>query len=194
VAVLDFTNGTPIEPARYDVLRRVLATTLAGALTQTGRAQVMERNRLSALIAEQDLLKTGRVDDATAARVGKLLGVQYLLVGAYLVQPNGEMMVSSRLVDVSTGTVSAGPEIVGNTRSATQLMGRLANGLKTQLRWPADTGKVTKVASRDAPELSAAIDALARACDAKDTAAVATHRATITARAPGHPALFAPCF
>ena len=119
VAVLDFSNGTLMDAERVEPLRRALGTTLAGALARSGQVQVVERNRLRELLAEQDLASTGRVDDATAARVGKLLGVDYLFLGAFLVQPNGEMMVSTRLVHVATAAVTAGPEIVGDVKSAT---------------------------------------------------------------------------
>lgn len=195
IAVMDFTNGSPVNPEKVEPLRRALGTTLAGALVRAGRVQVIERNRLSALMAEQDLAKTGRIDDATAARVGRLLGVNYLFLGAFIVQPNGEMMVSTRLVDVATTTVTAGPDMVGDTRSATKLIGRLAASLVKQLQLPPDTGGGSRQASvRDSPELSAAIDALARSCDIRDSSAVAANRAAIAKRAPAHPALGAPCY
>lgn len=193
IAVLDFSNGTPVAPEKMEPLRRALGTTLAGALASSGRVGVIERNRLSALMAEQDLTRTGRVDDATAARVGKLLGVNYLFLGAFIVQPNGEMMVSTRLVDVATGTVTAGPEVVGDTRSATKLMDRLADAISKQLRLPADTAPGKRGNVRDSPELSDAIDNLAKACDARDSAKVVTSRAIVEKRAPGHVALRAPC-
>ncbi|MEO7520789.1 MAG: CsgG/HfaB family protein [Gemmatimonas sp.] len=194
VAVLDFSNGTPVNPEAMEPLRRALGTTLAGALARSGRVGVIERNRLSALMAEQDLARTGRVDDATAARVGKLLGVSYLFVGAFIVQPNGEMLVSTRLVDVATGTVTAGPEVLGDTRSATKLMDRLASAISKQLKLPADTTRAKPGNVRDSPELSAAIDALAQACDARHSVRVSASRAAVEKRAPGHPALAAPCY
>ena len=195
IAVLDFSNGTPDHPERVEPLRRALGATLAGAIARSGRVRVIERNRLSALLAEQDLARTGRIDDATAARVGKLLGVDVLFLGAFIVQPNGEMMVSTRLVDVATAIVTAGPEMVGDTKSATKLIDRLAESLTKQLRLPRDTTRsATRSNVRDTPELSAAIDALARACDRRDTVNVKTSRAMIEQRAPGHPALVAPCY
>lgn len=194
VAVLDFSNGTPDHPERVEPLRRALGATLAGAIARSGRVRVIERNRLSALLAEQDLSRTGRIDDATAARVGKLLGVDVLFLGAFIVQPNGEMMVSTRLVDVATAVVTAGPEMVGDTKSATKLIDRLAETLTKQLRIPRDSARSgTRSNVRDTPELSVAIDALARACDRRDTVSVKTARASIEQRAPGHPALLAPC-
>ncbi len=193
IAVLDFTNGTPMNPEKVEPLRRALGTTLAGSLARAGRVQVIERHRLTELLDEQDLATSGRIDDATAARVGRLLGVSYLFLGAFIVQPNGQMMVSTRLVDVATSTVTAGPEMVGDTRSATKLIGRLATSLVKQLKLPPDTGGAGS-AVKDSPELSGAIDALARACDKRDSTGVSTNRAAIVTRAPGHPALSAPCY
>lgn len=195
IAVLDFSNGTPVGAARVEPLRRALGATLAGALVRSGRVRVIERSRLSALLAEQDLARSGRIEDATAARLGKLLGVDFLFLGAFIVQPNGEMMVSTRLVDVATAIVTAGPEVVGDTRSATKLISRLADQISKQLRLPPDSLRgPARAGVRDSPALSGAIDSLARACDQHDAERVAASRASIEKRAPGHPALVAPCY
>jgi TolB-like protein len=191
VAVLDFSNGTLVDAARVEPLRRALGATLAGALARSGRVQVIERNRLHELLAEQDLAKTGRLDDATAARVGKLLGVEYLFAGAFMVQPNREMLVSTRLVNVATGTVTAGPEMVGDLRSATKLMTQLSAAIGKSLALPPDTTRDAAV--KDSPELTAALDELAQACEGKDTARITAAREAVQKRAPGHPALSAPC-
>ncbi|MGI5819417.1 MAG: CsgG/HfaB family protein [Armatimonadota bacterium] len=44
--------------------------------------RVVERDRLFEVLAEQDLGRDGRVDPATAARVGRILGADLLLMGA----------------------------------------------------------------------------------------------------------------
>lgn len=197
IAVLDFSNGTPIDPATVEPLRRVLGTTLAGSLARSGRAHVVERHRLAALLAEQDLAASGRIDDASAARIGKLLGVDHLLAGAYLAQPNGELLVSTRLVDVTTGLVRAGPEMTGDLKGVTKLMTKLSDAVVSQWKLPAPTGddgrRPAPGNARDSKELSAAIDALGRACDRKDANATASARAAVERAAPGHPALLAPC-
>lgn len=51
-------------------------------LVKTGQFRVVERERLDALIAEQDLSLSGDVDSNTAVQAGKLLGVKYFLTGA----------------------------------------------------------------------------------------------------------------
>jgi hypothetical protein len=123
-----------------------------------------------------------------------LLGVDYLFMGAFIVQPNREILVSTRLVHVAKGTVTAGPEVVGDTRNATKLISQLVAALAKQVQLGADTTSGAKGAVRDSPELTASLDALARACDSHDSARVATERAAVEKRAPGHPALAAPCF
>ena len=211
LAVLDFSNGTPIDAARVEPLRRALGSTLAGAIALSGRATVIERNRLAALLAEQDLARTARIEDGSAARIGKLLGVDYLLLGSYIVQPNGDMLVSTRLVNVATSMVSAGPEATGSIRTATKVINGLAAAVAQRLALPApsraadgrggvheaarnEKGNSNRASEKDSPELSATIDALARACDVHDVAAATAARAAVVRRAPQHPALAAPCF
>lgn len=191
IAVLDFTNGTIVNAQDAEVLRRVLGMTLAGALGKSGQFDVVERQQLAAVLQEQELSASGRIDEATAARAGKILGAQFMLLGTFMVQPNREMQITTRVVEVSTGVVSFAPEVIGDSRGVTGLMNRLAQevakGLKVNFTLaPSDN-------SRLRPEMMRLIDALARACDQQDSTAVVAVRRDIEAAAPGHPALSAPC-
>jgi curli biogenesis system outer membrane secretion channel CsgG len=47
----------------------------------TGRIRLMERERLDRIVAEQKLGASGMVDETTAASLGKLLGVRYMITG-----------------------------------------------------------------------------------------------------------------
>jgi len=58
-----------------------MADMLTTELQQTGRFIVVERKELNSVLTEQDLGASGRVSKATAAKVGQLLGAQYLVVG-----------------------------------------------------------------------------------------------------------------
>ena len=51
-------------------------------LVKSGKFRVVEREQLQALMQEKNLTLSGDLDPATAVRVGKLLGVNYLLTGA----------------------------------------------------------------------------------------------------------------
>jgi len=50
-------------------------------LVNTGKFTVIERSELQKVLDEQELGKKGVLDPATAARVGKVLGVQLFILG-----------------------------------------------------------------------------------------------------------------
>src|SRR5436189_6148550 len=51
-------------------------------LVKSGKFRVMEREQLEALMQEKNLTLSGDVDPKTAIKLGKLIGVNYLLTGA----------------------------------------------------------------------------------------------------------------
>src|SRR5438128_658531 len=51
-------------------------------LVKSGKFRVVEREQLEALMKEKGLSLSGDVDPSTAVKVGKLLGVNYLLTGS----------------------------------------------------------------------------------------------------------------
>ncbi len=66
----------------YANLGRAAADNLASQLVKTGRYRVIERQQLDKVLGEQDLGDSKRVDPSTAARMGKVLGVQLVIVGS----------------------------------------------------------------------------------------------------------------
>lgn len=66
----------------YSNLAKAAAADLATQLFKTGRFRVIERQRLDAILQEQNLGESGRIDPSTAARIGKILGVQLVVIGA----------------------------------------------------------------------------------------------------------------
>jgi len=58
-----------------------IGETIITELVNTGKFTVVERTQLQKVLDEQQLGKEGVLDPATAARVGKILGVQLMLLG-----------------------------------------------------------------------------------------------------------------
>src|SRR5215471_7834355 len=97
-------------------------------LVKSGKFRVVEREQLAALMQEKGLTLSGDVDPRTAIKVGKLLGVNYLLTGSvteYGVTDKGAhsgglgrlpgfsagkrefvAAMNARLIDTSTGEVA----------------------------------------------------------------------------------------
>jgi TolB-like protein len=80
-----------------------LADLLMTDLAQSHQLTVVERLQLDALLRELELARAGRVDTATAPRVGRLVGARRLDVGA-VAQPAGgqELVVEARVADAAT--------------------------------------------------------------------------------------------
>lgn len=82
-----------------------LADLLTTDLSRSSQLQLVERSRLGEVLRELDLARGGRVDSATAPRVGRLLRAQRLLVGSLDTLSGGELRMSVRIADVATGVV-----------------------------------------------------------------------------------------
>ena len=83
VAVVPFTNQAIIKNDLDDRMDISLARDAADMnLVSTGMFNMVERTRLDALIDEMHLGMTGVVDAGSAAKIGKLLGAQYMVLGS----------------------------------------------------------------------------------------------------------------
>jgi TolB-like protein len=85
-------------------LREGLAQMLISDFSAGGQVRVVERARLKALLEEQKLGQSGQVDPASAARVGKLLGARFLVLGSFFDLKN-VLRIDARVVEVETGKI-----------------------------------------------------------------------------------------
>ncbi len=81
IAVLRFDNATS-NRIFGDQLGEAAADELTTQLVKSGAFTVVERREIAAILEEQKAGMSGAIDAATAARVGKVLGVQYVLLGS----------------------------------------------------------------------------------------------------------------
>lgn len=86
------------------VLKTGLAQMLISDLGAGESYRLVERARLQALLDEQKLGQTGKLDRTTAARLGKLLGAQLMVLGSFF-DLGPTLRVDARLVDVETGKI-----------------------------------------------------------------------------------------
>src|SRR5262249_61328273 len=86
VAVLEFGNASADRD--LDSLGKGLQSMVTTDLAQVPSFKLVERARLRDLEGELKLGRSGLVDNATAARVGKLLGATHLVAGTFTVVGN----------------------------------------------------------------------------------------------------------
>jgi len=81
MAVNDFRNDVTGVYWWAGGVGRDLAGMLTNELASTGAFQMVERQKLDAVLDEQDLGASGRVSPQTAAKIGKMVGAKYLVTG-----------------------------------------------------------------------------------------------------------------
>ncbi len=98
VAIMDFENKSQHGGWR---LGQGASDILTTELVKAGKFDVMERDRLAAIIKEQNLGASGRIDPSTAARIGKIIGVEYIITGA--ITEYGQSKSSLGFQDIKLG-------------------------------------------------------------------------------------------
>jgi TolB-like protein len=107
LAVIDFTNSSVDDFERMEPLSKGFASIVINQLNGASQLKVVERERIQWLLDELNLQgDAGRVDQATAVRAGRLLGVHAVLMGSYI-KHEKDLLVSVRLVRVETGEILA---------------------------------------------------------------------------------------
>jgi len=88
VAVFDFDNAAvtsgiviPFVDMRGPDLGKAAADLLITKLVQEGGVSVIERSAMDKLLAEQNFSNSGRADPVTAAKIGRILGVDAIILG-----------------------------------------------------------------------------------------------------------------
>ena len=104
LAILYFFNRT----GRSDLnsLQKGMTLMLLTDLSQIKDLQLLERVKLQALAEELKLGSSGLVDQQTAPRVGKLVGVRWIAGGEYVPGQGKNFVTQSRLLDVATSEIS----------------------------------------------------------------------------------------
>lgn len=86
-----------------------LADLLITDLSRSAQIQVVDRVRTDAVLTELRLAGSGRVDSASAPRVGRLIGARRIVNGVVDATPGGRLTVSTRVADAARGTLVGQP-------------------------------------------------------------------------------------
>ena len=128
VAVLDFhVIGEAVDPAIGEALPAVIRSALVRSCPPE-QIRLIERAELAAILKEQDLQLTDIVDPASAVEVGRIAGVDQLVLGS-VAGVGRTYTVTSRVVDVTTGEAAGAEEFVLQTLDDYPQLGRLIAAL-----------------------------------------------------------------
>jgi TolB-like protein len=74
-------------------------------LASNSKIRLVDRAKINEIMQEQNLVKSGAVDPATAIRVGKLLGAQYAITGGFMSDGRGTAVITGRTIDMETSQI-----------------------------------------------------------------------------------------
>lgn len=134
IAVLYFDNSS--DDKSLDKLKKGLAAMIISDLSKVKMLNVIERDRIQEIIEEQNMNNTKSFDAATASKLGKLLGVEHILTGAYF-ELMGSLRMDARIIDVETGKILKSEGIDGPASDffalEKKLVWKLLSGLNIDL-------------------------------------------------------------
>jgi TolB-like protein len=126
VAVLNFDNNSG--DAQYDALGKGLASMMITDLSGVETIQLVERERLGQLIAEIELQQTRHFDPATAARVGRFVGAEFVVTGSVVaLQPS--IRIDTHVVRVETAEIVKTAQVTGREDRFFDLQRKLSEEL-----------------------------------------------------------------
>jgi curli biogenesis system outer membrane secretion channel CsgG len=108
VAVMDFDNKSGYGGWR---LGQGASDMLSTEMVKIGKFRMMERERIASIIKEQRLGTSGLVNASTAAQIGKIIGVEYIITGAVTQYGESRSGGGGRGVNVGTRGYSAAVDI-----------------------------------------------------------------------------------
>lgn len=137
IAVFAFANGGSYGAQKedYDALERGMAGMLISELGANPALRVVERENIQRLVEEQNLGASGRVDDQTAAKIGKIVGARYAVMGSFI-DLYGDFRVDVRVVNVETSEIVKTEKVQMQREHLFDLVRSLAGALNKDLNLP----------------------------------------------------------
>ena len=136
IAILDFDNISGI--AKYDGLGKAMSSMLISDIesnVSSKRLQLVERAQINKIMKEQNLQKTTSFDKSTSVKMGKLLGVNYLLIGDIYILDNS-LVINARLTNASTGDIKFSEKQEGKINEWLTVKTKLGKGVVTSISMP----------------------------------------------------------
>jgi TolB-like protein len=138
VAVLYFDNNSiGRDRADFDGVGKGVAEMLITDMAQNSNLRVVERDRIQALLVEQNLTKEKTIDPQTAIRLGKIIGAQYMITGGFMSDGRGTYVFTSRVINVETSQISHPKRINSKGDDVLGMIAQLSAWFNSEIKLPA---------------------------------------------------------
>ncbi len=122
VAVLPFEN----KGASRD-LGEIILDKMITVLVNQERFKVMERAQLNRILEEQSLGSSGIIDAATAAEIGKGIGVDAIIIGSVAAATSGAISIDARVIDTESAAIIVAEDVYSGSSDAQSVKNAIEN-------------------------------------------------------------------
>ena len=139
IAILDFENISSI--SKYDGLGKAMSSMLISDIESNvspKKLQLVERAQIQKILKEQSFQASNSVNKNTAVQTGKLLGVNFLLVGDVYIL-NDQLVINARLINAETGDIIFSKKQDGKIVTWLALKTNIANEISSNLKVPLES-------------------------------------------------------
>ncbi len=153
IAVFPIENGGSYgqDAENFEALTIGLQQMLTTEFAQNPALRVVDRTQIRQIMEEQDLGSTGRVDASTAARLGRIVGARYVIMGGF-VDFYGDFRLDLRVVNVETSEVVRTERLRKKREDLYDIVVEAAENLTQNLSLPALPASVREARrNRDIP-------------------------------------------
>lgn len=141
IAILYFENNAV--QSCFSPLSKGLCDMMISDFTAEKQFAVVERVRIQEIIKELKMEQEEIFDSSTTAKLGKLLGADYLVFGSFF-EFMGTFRIDARIIKVETGEILASVGASGKVDAFELLEKKIVSELHTKMKRP-----VTKTKSAD---------------------------------------------
>ncbi|MHB1225677.1 MAG: CsgG/HfaB family protein [Gemmatimonadaceae bacterium] len=134
--VVDFRVSALGRQDDYAPLSQGIADLLVSELSQNAAVRVVDRENLRRILDEQDLSSSNRIDDATAVRVGRILGAHHFIKGSVFIDPRGKLRLDAHTVSTETSAIEHVETVTGAGDDVMELIAQLSDKLNKGMNLP----------------------------------------------------------
>jgi len=102
-------------------------------LSRSAAVRIVEPARVRRVLTSQKLDPQGRIDDEAASHVGRILGAQWVIRGAFTSDGRGTVRIAASMIDVATAQMEHSESAEGKQSNLAGLIGQLAEKLSRDM-------------------------------------------------------------
>ncbi len=92
-------------------LLELIHNTAVTEISRSGSMEVLEREKLEAVLEEQELALSGLMDTEKAVEVGRLMAARFMLTGT-VVEMTETLIVFGRIINIETGRIESAAQVI----------------------------------------------------------------------------------